>query len=511
MGSSRSSIHQKLSYVVLATTALALLITGVAMVTYDLRTFQQTLVADLTAQADILGLAAAPALEFDDRESAQDYLALLQAKPDVVGAAIYEANGGLFASYTTEAEGSFPELPELDGYRIDGGTIGLFKRITTRNEILGTVYIKAHYGAFARLLGYLGIIGAVMILSLIAATVISRRLQRNLTRPIVAITSVARHVMENRDFKSRAEKMTEDEIGLLADAFNGMLTEIDRQTAVLEQSNCDLEHQINERKRVEDALRASDNRLRALNAELEERVAARTSQLEAANKDLESFSYSVSHDLRAPIRAIRGFSSLLVEDHGAALDTEARRKIDVIVSESARMGNLIDDLLAFSRLGRRALEPGDIDMQQLAKTTVERVRQSDNVASAEFRVGSLPKAKGDRGLFEQVWVNLISNAVKFSSKNAAPVIEIGGISEEREHIYFVRDNGAGFDPAYRDKLFGVFQRLHHDSEFPGTGVGLALVHRIVTRHGGRIWAESELGAGATFHFTIPKESLNGTV
>lgn len=509
MGNSRSSIHQKLSYVVLATTALALLLTGVAMVIYDLRTFRQTLVADLRAQADILGLAAQPALEFQDPESARDYLELLKAKPEIVGAAIYAANGSLFASYSKERDGKFPEIPALDGNRVEGNSIGLFKRIATNDEILGTVYIKADYGLFARLMGYIGIIGAVMILSLVAATVISRRLQRNLTRPIEAITSVARHVMEKRDFKSRAEKLTEDEIGILADAFNGMLTEIDRQTQVLERSNSDLEREVKERQRVEDALRASDNRLRALNAELEERVAARTSQLEAVNKDLESFSYSVSHDLRAPIRAIRGFSSLLIEDHASVLDAEARRKIDVIVSESARMGTLIDDLLAFSRLGRRALDPSEIDMQQLVRTTVERLRQSDHVASAEFRLGSLPKAKGDRGLFEQVWVNLISNAVKFSSKVETPVIEIGGISVEREHIYFVRDNGAGFDPAYRDKLFGVFQRLHHDNEFPGTGVGLALVHRIVTRHGGRIWADGELGAGATFHFTIPKELSHG--
>jgi light-regulated signal transduction histidine kinase (bacteriophytochrome) len=201
----------------------------------------------------------------------------------------------------------------------------------------------------------------------------------------------------------------------------------------------------------------------------------------------------------------------LVEDHGASLDAEARRKIDVIDSESVRMGTLIDDLLAFSRLGRRALEPGEIDMQQLVRTAVERLRQSDHVAGVEFRVGSLPKAKGDRGLFENVWANLLSNAVKFTSKRETPVIEIGGLSEAREHIYFVRDNGAGFDPAHGQRLFGVFQRLHHDSEFPGTGVGLALVHRIVTRHGGRIWADGELDAGATFHFTIPRESSDGGV
>ncbi len=500
----RSSIHRKITRVVLATTALALLMTAAAMVFYDLRTFRETLVSDLKAQADILGLAAAPALEFEDPESAQDYLKLLDAKPNVVGAAIYAANGSLFASFAADPGVHFPELPDLDGHRIEGGEIGLFKRITTQHEILGTVYIRARYGMVARLLGYLGIIGAVTALSLVAAVLISWRLQQSVTKPIEAITNVARHVVEQRDFASRAEKTTDDEIGVLADAFNGMLTEIDGRTRTLES-------EVAERSRAEEALRASDNRLRALNAELEERVTARTSQLEAANKELESFSYSVSHDLRAPIRAISGFSSLLIEDHGAALDGEARRKLGIIMAEASRMATLIDDLLAFSRLGRRAIEPHELDMQELARTTFERLGHTDNDKRIDFRLGSLPRAKGDRGLFEQVWANLLSNAIKFSSKKETPVVEVGGISAENEHVYFVRDNGAGFDAAYRERLFGVFQRLHHDHEFPGTGVGLALVHRIVTRHGGRVWADGELGRGATFHFTVPKELPDGRV
>jgi signal transduction histidine kinase len=512
MAGPRTSIHRKLSYVVLATTVCALLITAAAMAFYDVRTFQQALVADLTAQADIVGLASAPALEFDDPESAQDYLALLRAKSNVVAAAIYAPNGSLFASYAAAGDAKFPELPELDGYRIEGGEIGLFKRVANRHEILGTVYIKARHGMVARLLGYLGIIGGVMALSLVMATLISQRMQRSVTRPIAAITSVARHVMEQRDFKSRAEKITDDEIGLLADAFNGMLTEIERRTQTLEQSNQNLEREIGERARAESALRASDDRLRALNAELEERVKARTGELEAANKDLESFSYSVSHDLRAPIRAVSGFTSLLIEDHGAELNAEARRKLDIIAKEAVRMGTLIDDLLAFSRLGRKALTPSDLDMQQLARAVFERLTQGTNGGKViDLKLGSMPRATADQSLFEQVWANLISNAIKFSSKKDSPVIEIGGISAERENVYFVRDNGAGFDAAYRERLFGVFQRLHHDYEFPGTGVGLALVHRIVTRHGGRVWADGELDRGATFHFTVPKEVPGGGV
>ncbi len=472
MSDVRSSIHRKFSHVVLATTACALLITGVAMAVYDLSTFKQNLVADLTAQADILGLAAAPALEFDDAQSAQDYLMLLEAKHNVIGAGIYSAKGGLFASYTNgHAKTDFPKIPDLDGYSVEGNTIRFFKRIVAHGEILGTVYIESQYGLFARLLNYLGIVGVVTVLSLLTAVLISRRLQSHVTQPIIDITSVARDVVEKRDFTSRATKSSDDEIGVLVDAFNGMLAEIERRTRILEQSNRDLEKEIGDRKRAEEALRASEDRLRALNSELEGRVASRTAELEAANKDLESFSYSVSHDLRAPIRAIRGFSSLLLEDHGDALDAEARRKLNVVGSEAARMGDLIDDLLAFSRLGRRALEPNEIDMHQLAQSVYEKLTVNDESNRVDFRLGSLPRARGDRGLFEQVWVNLISNAMKFSSKKDAPVVEVGGISEEREHVYFVRDNGAGFDPAYRERLFGVFQRLHHDHEFPGTWRG----------------------------------------
>ncbi len=513
MKNQHSSIHRKLLSVVLATAAVALLITGATMALYDLRVFKERWVTDLTAQAEILGLAAAPALEFEDPKAAQDYLALMKAKPSIVGAAIYTAKGALFASYTAAGNeaSEFPTIPELDGSTIRGSQLTLFKRIVSGNEILGTVYIRARFDLVGRLLDYLGIIGAVMALSLVAAWLISRRLQQNVTRPILEISAVARRVMEERDFTLSATKTTDDEIGVLVDAFNGMLAEIANRTEVLEKSNLYLEHEIGERERTETALQDSEARLLTLNAELESRVAARTAQLEAANKDLEGFSYSVSHDLRAPIRAISGFSTLLVEDHEHQLDDEARRKLAIIGAEAERMGLLIDDLLAFSRLGRRALDPTDLNMVEMAKSVYERLNHADPAKPVSFRLGPLPHAKGDRGLFEQVWVNLLSNALKFSSKKDAPVIQVGGIAEEHEYVFFVRDNGAGFDPRYQSKLFGVFQRLHRDDEFTGTGVGLALVHRIVTRHGGRVWADGTVGEGATFYFSLPKEPLNGGV
>lgn len=494
-----ASIAGKMLVLVLSTAALALSITGTAMLYYDLRSFRESWVTDLTAQADIIGLAAAPAIEFGDPKTATDYLESLRGKPSIMAAAIYSANGARFASYAAAADkpSEFPSLPSVDGVSPDGNVLTLFKRIVADEEILGTVYIKAQYDLAGRALNYLGIIGAVMALSLLAAVMISRRMQRNVTGPVLEIARVARKVMGERDFTSRAMKMTDDEIGVLVDAFNGMLAEI--------------EQVIGERGRAEGALLESESRLLALNAELEQRVDSRTAQLAAANKDLEGFSYSVSHDLRAPIRAVGGFSALLAEDHQAELSDEARRKVAIIRSEAARMGRLIDDLLAFSRLGRKALDPVDLDMFEMARHVYERLHQADPASKAEFRLGSMPQAHGDRSLFEQVWMNLLANAIKFSAKKEQPVIEVGGITAENENVYFVRDNGAGFDPRYQAKLFGVFQRLHREDDFPGTGVGLALVHRIVTRHGGRVWADGKPGQGATFHFSLPREATHGGV
>ncbi|HUQ52885.1 MAG TPA: ATP-binding protein [Gammaproteobacteria bacterium] len=481
----KGSVRSKLLLAVLATTGMALLMTGAAVAYFDLRTFRQSSIDDLTAIGDLLGLAATPALEFDDPQTAQEYLSLLRAKPAVTAAAIYAPNGALFARYAAGEGGDFPELPGQDGYEIGGNELTLFKRVIADHEILGTVYVRAHYDVTSRIARYLGILAAVLLPSLAAAALMAHRLHRGITTPIRGVIDVARNVLEKRDYSARAPKGHDDELGMLVDAFNNMLDEVGQRTAVLEHA---------------------EEKLRTLNVELEQRVGARTAELEAAKKELEGFSYSVSHDLRAPLRAIGGFAELLREDHAEQLDAEARRKLEVIRGEASRMGSLIDDLLAFSRLGRKSLTPGDLDMTELVNSVFGRLRAEPGGERVELKLGRLPRACGDRALLEQVWVNLLSNAVKFSSKKDAPVVDVGAITQEREHVFYVRDNGAGFDPRYAAKLFGVFQRLHDAAEFPGTGVGLALVQRIVVRHGGRVWADSKPGEGATFHFTLPKES-----
>jgi PAS domain S-box-containing protein len=243
-----------------------------------------------------------------------------------------------------------------------------------------------------------------------------------------------------------------------------------------------------------------------LNASLEERVRERTSQLAAANKELEAFSYSVSHDLRAPLRAVDGFSRIMIEDYAERMDDEGRRMLGVIRSESQRMGRLIDDLLAFSRLGRQQMEQESIDMHRLARAVFDELAAGEPPGrKLKLDLHPLPRVRGTQTMIRQVWVNLISNAIKFTSGRQTGEIEIGAHEgEDGVTVYYVKDNGAGFDMRFVDKLFGVFQRLHSSDEFPGTGVGLALVQRIIQRHGGRVWAEGEVDRGATFFFTLPE-------
>lgn len=249
--------------------------------------------------------------------------------------------------------------------------------------------------------------------------------------------------------------------------------------------------------------REAEEAIEKLNAELLEKA----TELQAANRELEAFGYSVSHDLRAPLRAIHGFSQILLEEYADKLDDEGRRVLDVILSNTHSMGQLIDDILALSRAGRHELRSSTIDMASIADEVYLGLGQTVNGRRIRFTVSQLPPATGDKNLIRQVFVNLISNAIKFTGNRELAIIEVGAIPYEGETAYFVKDNGAGFDMRYADKLFGVFQRLHSADEYEGTGVGLALVQRIVRRHHGRVWAEAAVESGATFYFTLPLEEV----
>jgi signal transduction histidine kinase len=470
------SIRQKLFAGVLLTTLLALLISGSAMVIYELRDYHQRLVEDLDTQGKLLGLASAPALQFNDKKLARDSLALIQARPQILAAAIYKTNNRLFASYSASGETSeeFPPSPAPEGIRTNGDIIVLVQKVVDHDEILGTLYLKARYQLYERVWQYAGIVGMTLGVALVISTLLSLWMQARVTGPILGITGLARKVIEERDYNLRAVKSTDDEIGSLVDSFNELLSEVG--------------------KRELEVLR--------LNEDLEQRVIDRTGELERANAELEAFSYSVSHDLRTPLRAIDGFSQALLEDYASQLDDTARDYLARVRAGAQRMGQLIDDLLKLARVSRTVLNKEPIDLSAIATDIVKELRAAQPDRNVEVKITPAMMDAGDTHLIRIALENLLNNAWKYTGKRAEAMIEFGQRTRGDQLRYYIADNGAGFDMAYAGKLFGAFQRMHDAKEFAGTGVGLATVQRIIHRHGGRIWAEAEVDKGSTFYFTL---------
>jgi signal transduction histidine kinase len=318
--------------------------------------------------------------------------------------------------------------------------------------------------------GFVRLVTAVVCMILVL--VLSLRIVRGILRSLTELSAGLARFGEGR-FNREIAIVAADELGAVAASANLMA---DRLRQLIEQRDKQAQ-------------------------ELEERGR----QLELANKELDGFSYSVSHDLRAPLRAIDGFTRILLEDYGEKLDAEGHRIAGIISNNTKKMGQLIDDLLAFSRMGRKSVDWVDVDMEKIVRTVFDDAIALEPERSIELSIGTMPPVVGDPALLRQVWQNLIANAVKYTRKQPKARIEVSGSASEREVAYSVKDNGVGFDSQYAGKLFGVFQRLHAANEFEGTGVGLALVSRIVQRHGGRVWAEGKLGEGATFSFALPRK------
>ena len=475
-------IKYKLTLLSVLASSSALILACASFVIYDMQTFRAEMVQRLSTQAKIVGYNSAAALLFHDSKSANETLAALGAEPDIVAAGIYSPAGKSFATHRLQnGNESVTALPAAlqatkeEEHRFADGYLELSQPIIYQGENVGTIHIRASLGVMkTRLLRYFGIAAVVLLISIPASMLISQRLQQRISRPILALADTAKTISIDKDYSVRATASSRDEVGHLVSTFNDMLARIQEQNAALQKAH----------------------------DESERHVMERTAELEAANKELESFSYSVSHDLRAPLRGIDGFSQALLEDYGDRLDSQGKNYLQRVRAASQRMAELIDDMLSLSRVSRGEMKRQSVDLGALARSIAIELHIADSQRQVEFIIAPELPASGDARLLRVVMENLLRNAWKFTGKNSTAKIEVGVDRRNGQPIYFVRDDGAGFDMAYTEKLFGAFQRLHSSVEFQGTGIGLATVQRVIRRHGGRVWAEGKVGQGATFYFTL---------
>lgn len=469
------SVATRLSWMNLLVSGVALVLAYVSFLAYDVVTSRQLAIDNLTGEAQIIGANSVSAIVFDDQASAETTLGALKNANDVVAAALFTRSGQVFAEYPATGSTAIQPLPLPRGVTRANWHSGLdvmvASRVVSDGKPIGTVYIQAHLNNLVQQAArYAAIAAAVLLLCLGVALLVGGLFRRILSEPIVALARTARLVSRYRDYSLRFQPtQSYHELQSLTEAFNEMLTEIQQRDAALEQAR----------------------------NELELRVEERTAQLVAANRELESFSYTVAHDLRGPLEIISNICYLLQHQEGAADPMLERLSASV-----TGMSNIIDDLLNLSRAGSSQLHRKQLDLSAMAITILENLAATHPEREIKTSVQLGCHASADNGLMQIVLQNLIRNAWKFTSHNPAARIEFGCTEEGGETVYYLRDNGAGFDQRMAARLFKPFQRLHAESDFSGTGIGLATVQRIIARHGGRIWAEGAVGKGATFRFTL---------
>ena len=477
------SITRKLMLVVMATTFTGLLLSALAMLAYDIRTYQATWLDDLRTQADLIAGSSAPALTFNDPRTATENLALLKSRPAIVEAVIYGPNGKAFASYLRENERSAaPAVAEPVNHHIDGEQIVVFQPMVANRELVLTVYLRARYELLDRLRNYALILGSVMAGSLALAFVISLWLQAAFTRPILEVTAVAREVMQRRDFSLRVQKTTSDEIGVLVDAFNDMLNEVGQRAAALEESNRILEHETGERRSAEQALRVADRR-----------------------KD--EFLATLAHELRNPLAPL--MNGLEILRMAGANPSLAERSREVMERQLRQMVRLVDDLLDVSRIttGKLMVRRTPVQLQQVIRSAVELADPFIRSRGHTLTV-ALPEEpvwlEADATRLAQVFSNLLNNAAKYTNSGGA--IRLEAAVEGGSVMVKVADNGIGLSPAMLTRVFDMFTQVDYSLERSnaGLGVGLTLARRLVELHDGRLEAFSDgPDQGSTFVVTLP--------
>jgi signal transduction histidine kinase len=465
------SIQTRLFAAMFGPSLLIVFVVGTLVLVYDLVQFRQSLKKDAITNATIVARACRFTLTALDPDSdpvgASETLYALAGDSEVRAAALYTMDGKLFSQYKRSPKLVIPETPKEIETR---HWFSVIVPVTVGAQQFGNLYVEHSLGRFnRRVFSFaLSVLAAGAVLSVFAAAM-ARFLQGQFSGPVQVLAETARGFTRQRDFSLRAPPLEIPEFNDLRLAFNQMLQEIQQQNSALEKRSQEL---------------ADINR-----------------QLLNANRELEAFTYSVSHDLRTPLRAVASYSQLAIDEAQSEAVPQVRDFLIRIQKNASKMAQLIDDLLAFSRIDARELERKEFSAEELVRAIWAQLVE-EKVGKAELELKVLPPMNADRALMEQAFVNLLSNALKYTRPRENARVVVDAEVKEGQTIYRVADNGVGFDMRYYSKLFGVFQRLHTEQEFEGTGIGLAIVQRVIARHGGKIWAESELGKGATFYFTL---------
>jgi len=477
------SVRSKLILMAVSTTFVALLAAAIAMLMVDLRTFHQYWVDDLTTQADIVASVTAPALSFNDASAAGKNLAILRVRPQILSGAIYTSSGARFASYAQGgAPVAYPARPGPPGYTVEGGQLVVYHNIVENGEVLGTVYLLARYDIVERMVGYAAILGAVLLAALAIAALVASRLQKSITDPLLAVTRVAREVMQRRDFSLRVPGNSRGEIGVLVAAFNDMLAEIGRRAHALQEANLTLEHEMQVRHRAEEALLLADRR-----------------------KD--EFLATLAHELRNPLAPIRTGLDILRIRSGDAHATE--RATDIMERQLRQMVRLVDDLLDVSRIntGKFAIKMGRVELKAVVNDALEVVRSYIELHGHELVI-ALPDRPvflhGDATRLAQILSNLLNNAAKYTNRGGR--VSLSARVEDRNLVVAVTDNGIGIAPDMLQHVFDMFVQVDSTLERTnaGLGVGLSLARRLVELHGGTIEARSGgIGRGSEFVVKLP--------
>ena len=481
----KRSFLRKLTILNVLVSGTALLLACFAFFAYDQVTFRQNLVHTLSAQAQIIGSNSVSALLFNDPQAANTTLSALKNSPTISSAGILTSDQRVFAQYTRSGA---PELvtlaplpqDQMEVFRFGSRYLSLIRRITSESKTIGFVYIRADLTEIDRRLHrYALIASGVLLISLLFALLLSSRFRQSVAAPLIRLSDTAQMVSRTRDYSVRVtSEKDDDELAQLVKSFNEMLEEIQRR----------------------------DTELQAAHDELEKRVSERTRELVLANRELEAFSYSVSHDLRNPLETLNGYTYLLKRQYGEQLGTNGRHVVEQLDAATRRMAELIDDLLALSRVSTGTMHTVRVNLSAIARSVADDLCRTDPARPIHFVISETPEANGDERLLQIAIENLLRNSWKYTSHHEHARIEFGSKIQNRRVIYFVSDDGAGFDPTLSSHLFQPFQRLHSPAEFPGTGVGLAIVQRIVNRHAGEIWAEGAPEKGATFYFTLTEDA-----